>query len=441
MIEEYFIDAFERIINLSLSGLFLIQKRSDVKTEKEKFLSNTDLLRPSESPIFDSNLKQQTEKLIVKDELNSDEYYLNSKTQANTTEYEFVKNNLKNDFQDDNLSVNTEEYSNKDLNLRIRSMFAEEFNEMIKYKKFNGKEIRSSLISHLNSNKNWNSLLIKNCKEDFFNKQRGLNFNSYDNLLNFEITSMERFNSDNINAYLDYIKKNQMSFLPIVLGVYKIKLNSWKEFVLIVTKNILTEDIPREYFNYWQLIRLEEDNKLSKITSSKDRVSFLIKDDVLFSEDIRLNLNNYDRFEETLQNDLAFLRRISASNFNLMIMYYEFGRTANTGNNSSNSQDDNTPTGFMNRGSLPITRVSDIKRNYFDKVDCESDSYIIDLKKEINMFQFKDKVGFEASFNSFKCMFFFMFENIFENQRLCMRRKHYQKFLQEILSNFDESKL
>ena len=60
-----------------------------------------------------------------------------------------------------------------------------------------------------------------------------------------------------LDKYFIYIhgKGINGTFIPSLVGVFKIKINDFKTLLILVTKNSLVENVPKESFSYWQLLR------------------------------------------------------------------------------------------------------------------------------------------------------------------------------------------
>ena len=86
------------------------------------------------------------------------------------------------------------------------------------------------------------------------------------------ITSLNNKNnlSDLINKYFLYLETKGINntFLPIILGIFKIKINHFKSLLIIVSDNSIVENIPYKNFTNWQLIRFKEKG-LAKVGSSR----------------------------------------------------------------------------------------------------------------------------------------------------------------------------
>ena len=104
------------------------------------------------------------------------------------------------------------------------------------------------------------------------------------------------------------------SFLPEVIGIFKIKINNFKPILLYISKNVLVDNIPRNFFTFWQLLSFDLE-KPKKIASSKYTKGALVKEDNIFERVLmdtsnnNILLKNFEDFAETLENDFNFLKQ------------------------------------------------------------------------------------------------------------------------------------
>ena len=348
------------------------------------------------------------------------------------------------------------------------------------------KQRSSSLVSHFiintkrgNSefqmqNKYW-SLTANNAKEEYFKNLKNVSFKSYDKnfILDFfetndgEISQNNKSNKDVANMIIQYFKyiqngKGQTgSFLPILIGIFKIKINHFKTMLVFVSRNSLVQNVPKKFYTYWQLLLFDR-KKPIKIASSKNNKKSLIKDEPLFERvfSIGMNKNNlnsnkillksYSDFKEVLSNDIKFLRDNHLAYVNLLMMYYEYENSekhekegalkirkisSNEAQiiqvdmleiliNVDNEEEDNKKNDKnKNKSSLRKSKNDKQLLNslYSDKLeDIFEDEYFDFMpdsgKISNNLMDYSEKVNinaYEGNFNDFTCVCFFSFENIF----------------------------
>lgn len=329
---------------------------------------------------------------------------------------------LKKNQQQDNLS----EY-NLDINLNIvtKVYYEKEFEQVLSSKRIDYSLIEKSFLSHYSPQQQYfSSLFGLNSRADLFKKQENLVIRTSDKLYNFEFLNscsdnLEEDNAENGNLsnYIRYLKSNENSFLPYIIGVFKIKINNFKEIKVVVSKNNLVEEIPKENFNYWQMVRIKENDSFEMISSSKDRQSLLVSDEVLIKSDSKFSLTNYNDFCKIFYSDLQFLRRINSANYSLLMMYYEIGK--NTAHNSQNSQCEDDLRLFKEKYGR-ISNTSANMNNTNNNISAikpifENSNFDFSLKNDINLIQIRN--GFMSNLNDFRCILFFLFDNIFKKRK------------------------
>jgi hypothetical protein len=504
MIESYSIESLDLGINIALSSIYLsIHKQTILGSipisaeQKEQFKEG------NQNREQQANLKEDTfttdfqtgkqERLLSRNNITEENFVLSTRIpEEDTLKRKLIdtskertsrnaislyeKNSEKNDFSEDKLNKlitiggvsqeNKEESIllnnanlNRNLKVELESFFDEDFKELMKSQKIDPMGLKASLIAHSSLfARNWNSLLIKNCREEYFKKGDKIVLKTYDKQYNIELVDnnslfyKENSRTNFLKAYFKHISENKISFLPLIIGIYKIRINNFSPMIMLITRNKLVEDVPKEYFNYWQLLRLDRDKNVNVITSSKDRISFMIKDSELFRNNFKLTLNNYDFFQQTLEQDLMFLREMKSKNFSLMIIYYELGKnyldnkpplddqslaTANVITNNQQRIHSITNNPQFRLSSLSKGNISEIGRDVSSSH--KEEKSLFDLKQECNLINFQDNNGFEAMYNEFKCILFFVFDDVFEQNSLCNSKDYYNEYFSEILARFEES--
>ena len=203
--------------------------------------------------------------------------------------------------------------NNNYLNIDLKSFFTQRCVESIYEQKLKGKNISTSMLSHMiltNNAKNRNfdnpnsyywSLLASNGKEEYFNKLKNTSIKTYDK--NFTLDIFD--SNDEEISFIDKGKNNALSvlldkyftyihgkgingtFIPSLVGVFKIKINEFKTLLIFVTRNSLVENVPKNFFTYWQLIRFLND-KPQKMASSQFSSGTLVKDDPIFERSFQI---------------------------------------------------------------------------------------------------------------------------------------------------------
>jgi hypothetical protein len=236
-----------------------------------------------------------------------------------------------------------------------------------------------------------------------------------------------------LERYFIHISNTTNTFLPILLGVFLIKINNFKPLLFIISKNSLVENLQNDTFSYWQLVRFNK-NKVSSITSSQSiNKSYIVKNDPIFErsyeienkkDNININkiiLKNYNEFLDIISKDLNCIQKMNITNFNLLMMYYEYENELKheKKGNIKIKKNLNNEAEIINIGS-----INDSKKSTFNipfgsnEDDCDllynkineskNDNIFIDLNNNINI------CSFDGIFHHFNCLCYFMFENLFD---------------------------
>jgi len=345
--EDYFMSFCDQYLNLLSASLFKIynSKVFSIKTVEAKKIKE-EMGGISISGIGGINVS------------NTAEMSASAHETENGQTYTLHKNNKKNNFA---LFNNILGQTKENIKVKITSYYTD--NCVMNIKKLNliSKKIASSMVSHFiitakkedkdNPNNFW-SLISANAKEEYFRNMKNITFKSYDKNFNFdffetddgEISENNKTNKDiakMIEQYFDYIqdgKGKTGTFLPELIGIFKIKINNFDTMLLYVSRNILVQNIPKNFFTYWQLLRFDK-IKPNKIASSKFHGGSLVVDDPLFeraytvktkndNDDInKVLLKNYNDFKEIIENDIQFLKSNNLLYVNLLMMYFEYENT------------------------------------------------------------------------------------------------------------------
>ena len=498
-IEDYFLSYFDQILNIITSSLNQIYNSKHFSTQaNEKSL--TDKLKIEDISGIGGNMKDTSvsalgTKTIVntKNEVGEDTVKFNIRKNMETDDLKIFKNVLENRLMVKN--------NNNYLNIKINSFMTPKCVESIYDQKIKGKNIGQSLLSHMilsNLSKNRNpenptsnfwSLLASNGKEQYFNKLKNTSIKTFDKNFTLDIfdtddndiSVLEKGTNNSLAQLLDkyfiYIhgKGINGTFIPSLVGVFKIKINDFKTLLILVTKNSLVENVPKEHFSYWQLLRILK-GKPQKVSSSKfNSSSSFVKDDPIFErafqiESIKDNPNynkivfkNYNDFLSIINSDIEFLRQVGSKNFGLLLMYYQFENTQKHEKQGALKikrrskgvefieeslpkdfleEDVGTPISKGNKGTFDGEFLSLGGGAFFDDENFGGENF--NMKKVMNTLDNDDKNnmnGFEGLFDNFNCLCFFTFENIFDiRKRNIVTEGHYNEFRQNILNYFAEYK-
>ena len=511
-IEDYFLYFFDQILNILSISIFQVyySKHFSSKANDSRLSKDIDI-EEDLSGIGGGYTNLSTS---VSGEQISD---TKSKVGDNTINFDIKKNMEKDDYLrfkdilENGLKINN---NNNYLKINVKSFFTPRCVESIYDQKLRGKKVGNSLLSHiiLSGNKNRNnknmdnpinnywSLTSSNLKEEYFNKIKNTCFKTYDKNFNIdifdsnddEITIKENGKSSDISLLLDkyftYIhgKGINGTFIPSLVGVFKIKINNFKTLLVFITRNSLVENAPKNFFTYWQLIRFLND-KPQKIASSQFNDggrTTLVKDDPIFERLFqvesknenpdfnKINLKNYLDFQETIKSDFTFLNKCGCHNFDLLLMYYQYENTQKhekqgvikiqkvDGDKAEIIQasmpkdfmDDLSPSLSTNNNNLKFPGESLKSGNFslggafLEGVDDDMDVIDINMVKKnaANLMDYSDKIsmnGYEGVFDSFNCICFFTFENIFDiRKKFKLSKNYFTEFQNKILESFTSFK-
>ena len=496
-LEDYFLSFFDQYLNILMASLF---KMYNSKLFSTKSVNNQKLkeeINISCSCIGNNNISATYDIYDVKDiKENSSNFCFDRKSEKDP----FV---LFNDILGQN---------NGNINVKISTYFTNQcvFNIM-NYNLFS-KKIGSSLVSHcmVNAkkenkecqNKYW-SLTAANAKEEYFKSIKNISFKSYDKNFNLdffetndeEISQYNKSNKDIANMIIQYFKyiqngKGQTgSFLPILIGIFKVKINNFKTMLIFVSRNSLVQNIPKSFYTYWQLLRFDR-KKPIKIASSKYARKAVVKDEPLFERLFSIEINkdnpnlnkivlkNFSDFKEVLSNDIKFLKDNHLSYVNLLMMYYEYENTKNhekegaikikkTASDKaviiqvdmppkiiSDDEDEDNIQIVKNINKNPLTKSKN-DNQIFNSVNSSNEEDIFDDeyfdfmpdsgKLFNNLIDYSEKVNisaYEGNFYDFNCMCFFTFENVFNiRSKFNVTTQPYTIFEKKIIEYFGEFNL
>ena len=292
-IEDYFLGFFDQILNIITSSMFESYNSIYFSSQaSEKSLNNNIKIGDI------SSISGTLQNLTVSNfgYANNIKAVLSTKNEIgdDIISFTLTKNNEKDDFRrykevlESDIKINN--YNNY-LNINLKSFCTPKCVESIYNQKLKGKQIGCSLLNHMifsNNPKNkkldnsyfW-SLLAANVKEEHFNNLNNTSIKTFDKNFTLDIfdTDDEEININNkikindlavlLDKYFIYISAKGIkgTFITSLLGDFKLKINDFKTLLVFVTRNSLVENVPKNYFTYWQLIQFSKD-KPTKVASS-----------------------------------------------------------------------------------------------------------------------------------------------------------------------------
>ena len=489
-LEDYFLFFFDQILNILTISIFKVYysnvfstKANDTRLSKDININEEEVSGIGGG--YNTNMSTTTT-VLGEQLLNT-----NNKVGDYTTSFKLKKNMENDDYAkfkeilENGLKI---ENNNNYLNVSIKSFFTPRCVETIYEHRLKGKLIGSSLLSHMilfgNKSKNPNleipnvnywSLTATNGKEVNFRKLKNTCFKTYDKNYNIDIFDSneeeliikDKGKSNDISLLLDkyftYISAKGVNgtFIPSLVGVFKVKINNFKTLLVFITRNSLVENVPKNFFTYWQLVRFL-DEKPEKIASSQfnsgsGSKGTLVKDDPIFerlfqveakSQDYnKINLINFADFKDTIESDISFLNKCGCQNFNLLLMYYEYENTQKheKGGIIKIKKIDDDKAEIIQE-SLP--NFESLKNNtlsfgggLLEGVDDDIGNIDVNMVKQncTNLIDYSEKIsinGYEGIFDNFNCICFFTFDNIFDVRKKNINTNFYTAFKNKILEHF-----
>ena len=509
-IEDYYLNFFDKILNIITSSLYKLYNSEYFST---KLINNKRLSKEmnlSVSSITGGELSDLSSNSLFSDDLN---------LKGNSSSFTFYKNKIVNNYALFQEVLDNDTLS-EDIRVNIHSYYSNQCMNNILEKNYSSKNIANSLISHMLIRKlnnsslsssenqelppcNYYSLTVANGKESYFKNLNNICFKTFDKKYSLEIfeTNDEindlRINSSNknnnnitdlLNKYFNYLQNKGINntFLPIILGIFKIKINYFNSLIVIIIDNSIVENVPMKYFTNWQLIRFKEKN-LEKVASSRYKRNTILDDDKIFKNlESKIKIVNFDEVKITISSDINFLKTVGSYMFNLLLMYYQYDssqkhekylsngviKIRNSIDNKPEIIDDILPLGKLCDDNSIISNGSDeesIKKSIkflnkstssknnkkysknksnknneneiqFVSEDISDDSFQIEGKENENIINFSEQInitGYNGFYDSYNCLCYFTFENIFYiNENIENNYEFYKDYLNKILNHF-----
>ena len=427
-ISQFNLEVSEYCLNLSIACLTSIfEKMKEYKITEDEFDNRNSSLIP------------------VSEELNK-----NLDKKGKYYEFEFNQNSFKDNDKGllTKLKINSFNKNTNfidSFNVNVKYFQYEKFQSIIKNRDINLSELIKSLLSH---SCEYPFLICKNSRNEYFKTMETLSLKTNDKKYIIEIFSnILNENSDNyiLEQYLKHLLEKKITFIPILIGAFKIKINHMNPFTIFISRNSIMENLPKEIFNYWQLMRyIPLKKSFEKISTSKDRTSLCITQDNLFNNENKISIKDYLNFTSILIEDTNFLSLISSKNFDLLIMYYEFDHNNPyledyLNYSRATSKIRKTEFEFYNNNNLNKKNDDiDFRPSEFNnmKYDDKSNFSTTNINSTINNAN-KDRNGFDCKFGGIKCMLFFTFEKILNFNGFSISFFDYFSFSRKIIEYFD----
>ena len=490
IIDDYVLDTLDFTIQSITTGLSIVY--DDFRNQTYYFKSKIDFLSVEKESIVPNHentnisntsnlLSNSINEFEEKEKSNNNEIIEDESTSNKNSLYNFFKicsrSNIGDQTESDLFSFNNCE----DANIIIKPIFVKDSIESMNLYRITKYEIIKSLLSH-----KFLSLLMTNSKRIFFKNSNNLIISTYDSKLLIELhTDIKITNGFNnlLKSFFNYSNNGNLnSFLCVLLGVFRIKINNFKEIVVFVSQNPLIEKIPSDYYNYWEIRKFDSKiKKFIKLVSSKDNDSFIIidkKDNSILSLSKKkrnlFHLDDFEIFKMSIQNDIKFLKTIHSNDFCLVVLYYEF-ENKNMRKNSifidqkvkfndflssvgKSSKSKNFSENILKNKKLglspPNTNPNNSKKNDDTNINGLNEDLIdkeiiinTDMKKktdeisDIPNFSNNSRSmiiqnGFDATFNNYRGLLYFRWDNIFYQKKCFCDSNHYSAYMNDVMQYF-----
>ena len=530
-IEDHYLNYFDQILNIITSSLYKLynseifstKEVNNKKLTKEMNISVSSINGGGSSDINEINSSIPNEELLLSEYLSSFTFYKNKLINDFSLFEEVLDNNNNNNNSNNNNSNNNNPLEQIELRVNIYSYYTNLCVNNIFEKNYSSKNIANSIISHMpikirnsvssssTSNQeippcNYYSLTASNAKEKNFKTLINISFKTFDKRYNLEIfetseaineitISSKNKNNNNIseliNKYFEYLDNKGINntFLPLILGIFKIRINNFKSLLVIITDNSIIENSSVKNYTNWQLIRFKQKG-FTKIASSRYNRNTIVEDDLIFkrvywkenklNSDLKIKLTNYEDVKNIMISDINFLKNAGCFKFYLLLMYYEYDsyqrketyrqnaviKIKNIKNNSPEIVNDILPQEFLyNDSNISSDSDDEInekkesnafskdkflssnKKSKGNRSKSASDIKLInDFSADINehTINYNGQIsfnGYNGIFDNFNCLCFFTFENIFENQeKYQYKYDFYKNYLKKIMKYFTSLK-
>lgn len=251
----------------------------------------------------------------------------NKKGETEKDEYLFLKTKFHNDFKEDqavNTLIESTRVNVDKLNVSIISYFNQSISNMLSIREISIDTIKNSIMpQYIEETNQFKSILRKNIIEEDFKNFKTLVLKSCDKQIcieiypNFITDSPQQKINVALKNYINHLNKYQETFLPLVLGVYKVKINDFDDLLFILTENSLNEGtVTNNLNNYYHLFQLNYPSA-DPLKNIKD------ENNILQERENEIKMNEIDLFNSVLKRDLQLLSSLNINTFGLNVLYYQ----------------------------------------------------------------------------------------------------------------------
>ena len=306
-----------------------------------------------------------------------------------------INNRIKEDF-----------FLNEKENFHIESYFTEELFSIFPFYQITIKDILNSLNPSFNKKIFQNLINKKEANKKLDDKYNSLkyqskNFFTYNSFLSFETYESDEFNISNMkefilnyNSYLlNIIKNMEYTFLPLIIGIFEIKILNKTKIVILYRNPLLYS----QFNKYKRWINFFITETPEKIFDSFNQGVLNLKE-IEINDNILLNQFDYNELEKNLNRDMDFIKNISYEIFPIINLF--IGEDESDNNNeyiSGNFDDDSKNKSFTqilnNEVSIPLINI---------KKKTENNSEIFSLfEKEYNCINQQNIYSIKIFFTNF----------------------------------------
>jgi hypothetical protein len=364
--------------------------------------------------------------------------------------YTLEKNGEKNDFIDDQNNPLLIYSSN--LRVEIHFFFQNKFFEYIRFKDLDIASLKSSIVSNTLKD---TSILVKNIKDNV--SENGLIIKTMDNQYHIQILDENYFKNKSkaIKHFLKHILNNKHSFLPYILGAFCMKINDMKPVYFLFFKSKFVTEVPKDYYNWWQMVKISKDNGKVIGSSKYKKVDDYIKNvesENVLSNEHKMSLTNYNQFKDNLMNDMKFFKKQRIIDFSFVVVIYEIG--VYSSENVTNEEEK-----VIQKKSIHFKRISLVSRNisaikairetslnkfgYNDSLFANNIGNKEDLLTDNSNYKLElssiipNEEGYDGDMNNSKYVIFFAFDECFRDFQFIHNKQYYLDFYNNIISKFD----
>lgn len=260
--------------------------------------------------------------------------------------------------------------------------------------------------------------------DDYLQNKRNMTFRSKSRKYLIEVCSWAVLKSTFINDYCK--RKDSETFLPRIVAVFKSQFINNEAHVVIVTDNLVSEELINHQFNIWQHAILNDKLDVKVVATSAPSDFMLSSEEVVITEDFKVRLVSYNSFKNIITSDVDFLRKHRVSTMLFTFLYCEIGLTKNREGMT-----------FVGDSFGDFKETEDLRQSLFkniskiESMDGEPTFSSRSLNELID-----NSTNFEAFNKDKRCIISFGFDNVMADRLLVNNEAYYRQFAERILVMF-----